>query len=57
MISKEKISIRSLVKELLENENLIVCYNELYDGSFNLSVIIREEALTKSEEIEVQQNE
>lgn len=41
-----RINIRSLVKELLENENLIVNYNELNDGGFDLSVRINEELST-----------
>lgn len=38
------INIRSVVKELLENEYLIVSYNELKNG-FDLSVRIDEEKL------------
>ena len=40
-----RIDIRGLVKELLENKNLIVNYNELNDGGFDLSVRINEEAV------------
>lgn len=42
---KTRITIRSLVKELLENGNLIVNYNELNDGGFDLSVRINKEAV------------
>ena len=42
-----RISIRHLVKELLENDYLIVNYNELKDGGFDLSVRIDEEELNK----------
>lgn len=42
---KGRITIRSLVKELLENENLIVNYIELNNGGFDLSVRIDEEAV------------
>ena len=38
-----RINVRNLVKELLENKNLIVNYNELNDGGFDLSVRINEE--------------
>ena len=38
-----RIDVRPLVKELLENENLIVNYNELNNGGFDLSVRINEE--------------
>lgn len=48
---KSRISIRGLVKELLENENLIVSYDELNDGGFDLSVRFDEEALNTFEEI------
>lgn len=44
------IDIRTLVKELLEDENLIVSYNELNDGGFDLSVRINEEVLNRVEE-------
>ena len=47
-----KINIRELVKDLLENENLIVSYNELQDGGFDLSVRINEEKLNTSEKID-----
>ena len=46
-----KIDIRSLVKELLENECLIVSYNELKNG-FDLSVRIDEEKLNTAEKID-----
>lgn len=42
-----RISIRSLVKELLEKDYLIVDYIELQDGGFDLSVRINEEELNK----------
>lgn len=44
-----KINVRGLVKELLENENLIVNYNELNNGGFDLSVRINEEAVNRAE--------
>lgn len=47
---KMSINVRSLVKELLENKNLIVNYNELCDGGFDLSVRINEEELNSLEE-------
>lgn len=40
-----RINIRGLVKELLEDEKLIVNYNELSNGGFDLSVRINEEAV------------
>lgn len=43
------INIRPVVKELLENKNLIVSYNELNDGSFDLSVRINEAMLNRAE--------
>ena len=48
---KSRISIRGLVKELLENESLIVSYSELNDGGFDLSVRFDEEAFNTLEEI------
>lgn len=42
-----RINIRNLVKELLEDQNLIVSYNELNDGGFDLSVRINEEEMNK----------
>lgn len=45
-----RIDIRPLVKELLENENLIVNYNELNDGGFDLSVRINEEAVNTAKD-------
>lgn len=47
---KMSINVRLLVKELLENRNLIVNYNELYDGGFDLSVRINNEILNGVEE-------
>lgn len=46
-----RIDIRGLVKELLENKNLIVNYNELNDGGFDLSVRINEEAVNSMSEL------
>lgn len=40
---------RPFVKELLENENLIVSYVELNDGGFDLSVRIDEDNLNRGE--------
>ena len=40
-----RINVRPLVKELLENENLIVSYSENENGEFDLSVRIDEKAL------------
>lgn len=42
-----KITIRDMVKELLENEYLLVEYRELPNGGFDLSVRIDEEKLNK----------
>lgn len=47
-----KITIRELVKELLEDKSLIVNYNEFQDGGFDLSVRVDEEKLNTSEEID-----
>ena len=47
---KMSINVRPLVKELLENKYLIVNYNELNDGGFDLSVRINEEELNSLEE-------
>ena len=44
-----RIEVRPLVKELLENKNLIVNYNELNNGGFDLSVRINEEELNTVE--------
>ena len=41
------INVRPLVKELLENENLIVSYVELNNGGFDLSVRIDEDKLNR----------
>lgn len=38
-----RITIRDFVKELLENESLLVSYNELGNGGFDLSVRVNEE--------------
>lgn len=51
-----RISIRTLVKELLENENLIVNYDERDDGGFYLSVRINEEALNTSDLSEIKKD-
>lgn len=50
------INIRELVKKLLEDETLIVSYNELKNG-FDLSVRIDEEKLNTSEKIDKILNE
>lgn len=52
-----RITIRELVKELLENDYLIVGYIELQDGGFDLSVRINEEKLNTSEKIDKILNE
>ena len=44
-------NVRLLVKELLENEYLIVNYNESNDGGFDLSVRINEEKFNTLEKI------
>lgn len=46
-----RIDVRGLVKELLENKNLIVNYNELNDGGFDLSVRINEEEVNSMSEL------
>lgn len=48
-----RINVRDLVKELLENENLKVNYNELNDGGFDLSVRINEEVVNMAEQEDI----
>lgn len=42
------INVRPLVKELLENKDLIVSYVELDNGGFDLSVRIDEEEANRA---------